>query len=153
VWGGFKRRIVTSLTGVIGMGVGALLVGLSPATAFWMALGAIVVTGLMNPVANGPLHAIFQSAVAPEMQGRVFSVIGSACSAMAPLGMAIAGPVADVLGVQSWFVLAGAACIVMAVWGLLNPAVMNIEDNGQASSSARKKALASAAVPTSVSGE
>ena len=152
VWGGFKRRMVTSLIGVIGMGIGALLVGLSPATAFGMALGAMLLTGVMNPIANGPLHAIFQSAVAPEMQGRVFAVIGSACSAMAPLGMAIAGPVADWLGVQSWYVMAGASCIVMAVWGLLNPAVMNIENN-RPTSFAEETTPVAAAAPAGGAGE
>ena len=29
-WGGFKRRVVTSLLGIIGMGIGTLIVGLSP---------------------------------------------------------------------------------------------------------------------------
>ena len=35
-WGGFKKRIVTSLVGLTGMGIGFLLVGLAPATAFWL---------------------------------------------------------------------------------------------------------------------
>jgi DHA3 family macrolide efflux protein-like MFS transporter len=129
VWGGFKRRIVTTLAGLIGMGCGALLVGLSPATAFWMALAAMLVTGFMNPITNGPVEAIFQSAVAPEMQGRVFSVIGSASSAMAPLGMAIAGPVADAVGVHAWFLVSGLACASMGIVGFLSPAVMHIEEN------------------------
>jgi DHA3 family macrolide efflux protein-like MFS transporter len=153
VWGGFRRRIVTSLAGVVGMGVGALFVGLSPETAFWLALSAMSVTGFMNPMANGPIHAIFQSAVAPEMQGRTFAVVGSACSAMAPLGMAIAGPVADALGVHSWFVMAGASCIVMAVWGLLNPAVMNIESNQQTPCVAEDKTSTPATVPIRATGE
>jgi DHA3 family macrolide efflux protein-like MFS transporter len=126
VWGGFKRRILTSLLGLLGMGVGATLVGLAPATGFALALGAMLVTGLMNPITNGPIHAIFQSSVSPDMQGRVFSVVGSFASAMAPVGMAIAGPVADRIGVHGWFVLAGVSCIAMAVAGRLSPAVMSL---------------------------
>ena len=153
VWGGFKRRIVTSMIGLLGMGVGALLVGLAPATAFWMALGAMSITGFMNPITNGPIQAIFQTAVPPEMQGRVFSVIGSACSAMSPLGMAIAGPVADAIGVHSWFVMAGVSCIVMALWGLTSRAVMNIETNQQATASDEGKTPAAATVPAGAVGE
>jgi DHA3 family macrolide efflux protein-like MFS transporter len=48
---------------------------------------------------------------------------------MAPLGLIIAGPVADAIGVQSWYVIGGVACILMAVVGYSIPAVMNIEDN------------------------
>jgi DHA3 family macrolide efflux protein-like MFS transporter len=48
---------------------------------------------------------------------------------MAPLGLLIAGPVADAIGVQSWYVIGGAACILIAVVGYFIPALMNIEDN------------------------
>jgi len=128
-WGGFKRRIMTSMVGLIGMGVGALVIGFTPATAFWLAFGAMAITGAMNPLANGPMNAIFQSIVPPEMQGRVFSLISSACSSMSPLGMAIAGPVADAAGVQVWFILSGIACVSMAVIGWSMSAVRNIEQN------------------------
>ena len=63
------------------------------------------------------------------MQGRVFTLVGSLGSAMAPLGLIVAGPVADAIGVQSWYVIGGVACILMAVVGYSLPVVMNIEDN------------------------
>jgi DHA3 family macrolide efflux protein-like MFS transporter len=154
VWGGFKRKMVTSLVGLLGMGVGAVLVGLAPATAFAMALGAMLLTGVMNPITNGPIHAIFQSAVAPEMQGRVFSVVGSACSAMAPVGMAIAGPLADTIGVHGWFILAGLSCITMSVVGRLSPVVMGLEDGQHAQSAAQAVSVpdAGVAVPAAQAG-
>lgn len=40
VWGGFRRRMLTSLTGLIGLGLGFLLLGVTPATMFWMALSS-----------------------------------------------------------------------------------------------------------------
>jgi MFS transporter, DHA3 family, macrolide efflux protein len=144
-WGGFKRRIVTSMAGLIGMGIGALLIGLTPATAFWLALGAMAFTGVMNVITNGPMNAIFQSVVAPEMQGRVLSLISSGCAAAAPLGMAIAGPVADAVGVQVWFVLAGAACVSLALVGWSMSAVRNIEQNH--SHAAAQEVSVPAAVP------
>ena len=104
------------------------MVGLAPESAFAVALGGLLFTGIMNPITNGPIHAVFQSAIAPEMQGRAFSVIGSACSAMAPLGMLIAGPVADAIGVQGWFILAGLSCLSMSIVGRLSPAVMRLEE-------------------------
>jgi DHA3 family macrolide efflux protein-like MFS transporter len=144
VWGGFKRRMLTSMTGMLGMGIGAVLVGLAPSTAFALALGSMLLVGLMNPIANGPIHAIFQSAVSPEMQGRVFSMVGSFASAMAPLGMAIAGPVADTIGVHGWFVLAGASSITMAVVGRMSPAVMSLGEDRR-SADVEEAPLASAA--------
>ena len=146
-WGGFKRRIATSMVGLIGMGFGAVLLGFTPATTFWLALGAMALTGAMNPIANGPMNAIFQSVVAPEMQGRVFSLIDSACTAASPLGMAIAGPVADAAGVQLWFILAGLACISLAVIGWSMPAVRDIENNHSHATVSEAPAPIPAAVP------
>ena len=66
------------------------------------------------------------------MQGRVFTLVGSVSGMMAPLGMAIAGPVADALGVQFWFVMAGMVCVLMAVAAFFIPTLMNLEDaNGE----------------------
>ena len=73
IWGGFKRRIFTSLFGIVGMGVGVLLVGLLPGSGLYYALGALLLVGLMNPLANGPLIALLQSNVDPAMQGRVLA--------------------------------------------------------------------------------
>ena len=129
VWGGFRRRVWTSIMGLLGMGVGTLLIGFAPGWALGLAVVAFFVTGFMNPITNGPLFAVIQAKVAPDMQGRVFTVMMSASSAMSPLGLAIAGPVADWLGVPAWFTLAGVACVLMAVSMPLLPAVMNLESN------------------------
>lgn len=129
VWGGFRRRVWTSLSGLLGMGLGTLCIGLSPATAFWLALGAMFLTGFMNPITNGPLIAILQAKVAPDMQGRVFTVIQSAATATSPLSMIIAGPVADWLGVRVWYVVAGTVCVLMAIVAAFVPVIVHLEDN------------------------
>ena len=128
VWGGFRRRILTTLVGLVGMGLGTLVIGLSPATAFELALAGMLLAGFMNPITNGPTFAVIQSVVAPEMQGRVFTVIGSLTAAMSPLGMAIAGPVADAFGVQVWFVMGGVVCVLMGLIAFFIPAIVHLED-------------------------
>jgi DHA3 family macrolide efflux protein-like MFS transporter len=128
VWGGFKRRIVTSMAGLIGIGAGALLLGLTPASTFWLAVAAMFVLGFANPVTNGPLLAAVQAAVAPEMQGRVFTLIMSVAGAMAPLGLLLGGPLADAFGVRFWYILGGAGSLAMALAAFLTPAVIHLED-------------------------
>lgn len=128
-WGGFKKRILTSMLGLLGLGIGFSLIGFVPSNLFWLGVVSAFLAASMVPMVNGPVHAILQSAVEPEMQGRVFTLVGSLGSAMAPLGLIIAGPVADAIGVQSWYVIGGLACILMAVAGYSIPAVMNIEGN------------------------
>jgi DHA3 family macrolide efflux protein-like MFS transporter len=128
IWGGFKRKIITSMLGLIGMGVGVLIVGLIPGWGYTFALAGMFLVGLMNPLVNGPLFAIIQIKVAPEMQGRIFTLVNSIASAMSPLGMVIASPVAEMLGLRSWYVLAGIACILMAAAGLIVPAINTVEE-------------------------
>jgi DHA3 family macrolide efflux protein-like MFS transporter len=128
-WGGFKRRIVTSLSGVIGLGLGVILFGLAPANLFFLLLIASFVQGAAVVFANGPLQAIFQSTIAPDMQGRVFSLTSAGSAAMMPLSLLIAGPVADWLGVRFWYVLGGTVCILVTIAACFIPTIMNVERN------------------------
>ena len=153
-WGGFRRRIVTVLVGVIGLGVGVLLVGLTPATAFPLVLVGLFFGAAMNAMCNGSAFALLQQMVAPEMQGRVFTLVISLCNAASPLGMAIGGPAADAVGVRTLYVLAGAASILMGVGGFFMPAIMHLEDNnGNGHTVVKGETLAAAPVPVPVEAE
>ena len=143
-WGGFKKRILTSMLGLLGLGVGFSLIGFVPSNLFWLGVVSAFFAASMVPIVNGPVHAILQSAVEPEMQGRVFTLVGSLASAMAPLGLIVAGPVADAIWVQSWYVIGGLACILMAVVGYSIPAVMNIEENHRKSADAVQESVETA---------
>ena len=139
VWGGFRRRILTSLTGMIGLGAAMLLLGVAPASAFCLALAAVALVGGTISLIDGPLMAVLQASVAPDMQGRVFSLVGSLAAAMSPLGLAVAGPVADAIGVQSWIIASGIACVLTGLIGFLSPAITHLGE--------RQPVLAPATVP------
>ena len=127
IWGGFKRRMATSLLGLTGMGLGLTVVAVSPSNLFWMALAGTTLAGFMAPITNGPLFAVVQSVVEPEMQGRVMSLMNSVSTAMSPLGLAIAGHLTDALGLQVWFYVAGIAGIAMGLGGFFIGPVMTLE--------------------------
>lgn len=130
LWGGFSRKILTSLVGLMGMGAGTLILALAPSSAISLAVGGALFVGLMTPITMGPFFAVIQSTVEPDMQARVISLLSSVGTGMAPLGLMIAGPVADRVGIQAWFLLGGILCIFMAVTGLFIPTVMNMEKKG-----------------------
>lgn len=130
-WGGFKKRILTSMVGIIGIGAGILVFGSLPSHLFYLALSGIFMLGFMQVFANGPLNAILQATVDPGMQGRVLSLIGAGATAMSPLSLLVAGPVADAFGVRTWYLIGGSACILAALCALFIPAVMTIESNQQ----------------------
>jgi DHA3 family macrolide efflux protein-like MFS transporter len=118
------------MVALFGIGIGTLSIGFLPPSAFIWAVIAFSFVGFVLPIANGSLGGLLQATVAPDMQGRVFTLTSSLASGMSPIGLAIAGPVSDALGKQTWFIVGGVTCILMAVVGVLMPAVMNIEDEG-----------------------
>lgn len=127
-WGGFRRRILTTLTGLVLLGFGLCALAFAPADAFWQAVAASVITGIAIPIANGPLTAVVQAVVAPNMQGRIFTLMSSVATAMTPVGLIIAGPVAERFGVQFWFLIAGIFILFMGVWSFFIPVIRHIED-------------------------
>jgi DHA3 family macrolide efflux protein-like MFS transporter len=128
-WGGFKKKILTCIMGIIGMGVGITLAGFTPANIFPMFLVAFGLGGFMNVFANGPLTAILQANVDPDTQGRVMALINAGATAMSPLSLLVAGPIADLLGIRVWFIGGGIAAILMALVALLIKPIMEIENN------------------------
>ena len=138
VWGGFKKKIFTSMIGLMGIGSGIVLVGIAPANSFWMAVAGYTLCGIMNPICNGPMQAILQSKVPPEMQGRVMSFVNCICMAMMPLGLMISAPVVKLTGMNPWFWASGLVTIGVAIWGLNNSKLMALEES--------QSTLASAAV-------
>jgi DHA3 family macrolide efflux protein-like MFS transporter len=129
-WGGFRRRIYTTLLGTVIGGLGIMGVGLVPSSGLSWAAAALFVAGAMNPLINGPLFAILQATVAPEMQGRVFTLVSSLASAMMPISLAVAGPLADAVGVRPWYVFGGVVFSLIGLAGFLVRSVVKIEENG-----------------------
>lgn len=129
VWGGFKRKIITALIGITGLGAGVMVIAFAPSNGYLLALAGMVIVGVMNSLANGPLGALLQSIVRKDMQGRVMSLVNSAATAMAPIGLLIAGPVSDLIGIRTWYWIAGLLSLLMGIAGFFIPAVMNVENN------------------------
>ena len=128
VWGGFDRKIKTSMIGLAGMGAGTLILALAPSSSLYLAIAGALLAGLMEPITMGPFFAIIQANVEPEMQARVFALMTCVGTAIAPIGLMVAGPIAEQFGIQVWFFVGGGLCILMALLGLCVPAVMNIEE-------------------------
>jgi DHA3 family macrolide efflux protein-like MFS transporter len=127
VWGGFNRRVFTMLAGIFALGLSILALGFIPSGFFWLALVSIFILGFMVPMVDGPFMAISQANVAPEMQGRVFGVMGSLLSITSPISLAVAGPISDGLGLQVWYIAAGIICILIGLVGARIPSIVNIE--------------------------
>jgi len=123
-WGGFKNRILTSVVAITISGGAILAIGLAPANLFLMAVAGMALFGFLNPMVNGPLFAVMQAKVEPELQGRVFTLLNAGAGLASPLGLAIAGPVADATNNQLWFIIGGIATLLIGLATFMLPDVL-----------------------------
>lgn len=128
VWGGFKRNIHTMFLGIFAVSGAMLFLGLVPGSAFALGVVLMFVLGMAVSFTDGPLFAVMQSTVAPEMQGRVFMLFGSLITLTSPVGLLVAGPVTDLIGVQALYFIAGALLLGVGVSSAFIPSVQRIED-------------------------
>lgn len=126
-WGGFKNRMVTSIVGIIGIGAGIFLFGVTPGRFFWLGVAAMAVMGFMIPIANGPLQAMMQSKVAPEMQGRVMGLTNSMCVAMMPISLAISAPIAEFVGLEIWYWVGGGLVMLIGAAAFFIPDIIQLD--------------------------
>lgn len=127
VWGGFRSRVRTALAAIVGLGLATLALGVTPAGLFPLAVMAMVVVGACAAVANGGIAAVLQATVAPEYQGRVFTLMASAAGAMTPLGLLLATPIADLAGLRTWYLVGGIACATLGAAAFLVRTLVEME--------------------------
>lgn len=128
IWGGFKSRVKTAFVALVIAGVSILGFSQTPPDFFPLAVVSIFIFGVTNSIANSSFFAALQTLVPPEVQGRVFTLAMAASTIAQPIGLAVAGPVSEILSIRSWFVIGGVSFIVMAVLSFSTPAVMKLED-------------------------
>lgn len=92
-WGGFKRRVHGVLFGWVISGLGMAIIGLAGGLPIWVI--GIVISELVGPLVNASNQAIWQSKVAPDLQGRVFSARRLIAWFTNPISPIIAGTLAD----------------------------------------------------------
>ena len=127
IWGGSRKKIFATLGAAVGMGGSLFLIAFAPAGMFYIAIAGFFLSGGLMAIGNGNLRAVFRGVVHPSMQGRVGSLMGSLATAMSPIGLLIAGPVADAIGVRSWFMIAGSILILGGLAGFAMRPLRNIE--------------------------
>jgi DHA3 family macrolide efflux protein-like MFS transporter len=127
-WGGFKRRTITSFTSFLIWSITIVAFGFTTESLFFLALALMLISGVSNAMGNAPFGAIFQSVVAKDMQGRFHSLYGSLITTMVPLGLAIAGPLSDAIGLRViWYISGGAIFCLFAV-AFFSRDLMNLEN-------------------------
>ena len=115
-WGGFKRRLDTTL--LAGAVYGGLMAGLGLAPSFGLYLACNLAIGITSPCYNSPTTVSIQERVEPAMHGRVFSLMQISTACALPMGMAVFGPAADLVPIRLLLAAAGTAVLTVTggVW-------------------------------------
>jgi len=150
-WGGPTPKIHGVLGGwALSSLFGSILMGLGQSLPVWAV--ASIIAGFIVPILNGSNQAIWQAKVAPDVQGRVFSIRRLIAWFVTPLAMLIAGPLADFImepaiqtggafaqavyplvgdspgaGMSFIFILGGIGGLLVAIWGYATPTIRDIE--------------------------
>jgi len=93
LWGGTRPRINTILPGVILAGGFLALIGTSQATLTLAATFFLMMLPL--PMVNAAMMSMMQIKVPPDLQGRVFAVMGQVSLLLSPLATLLVGPLVD----------------------------------------------------------
>jgi MFS family permease len=150
VWGGPKRRVPGMLGFMVISGVAVSITGVR-ASVLWIA-GSTFTLMATVAIVNGTSQALWHTKVAPDMQGRVFSVRRLLAQFAAPISYLLAGPLADNVfepalseggaladsvgaiigtgpgrGIGFLFVLMGIGTVLVAGAAYLRPHIRNLE--------------------------
>lgn len=119
-----KDEVRVALLAMVALGAVVLGCGLLPATraGWWGFVALCLVMGAMGSVYSIPIVTYLQRTVEPAKLGRAFAAFQLVATLTMPVGLAFASPVADAVGVQVWFAIAGAACLACALAGILGRA-------------------------------
>jgi len=128
VWEGFKSRVKTAFTALIIAGLCILGFSQTPPEILMLAVAFIFLFGITNSIANSSFFAVLQTLVPPEYQGRVFTLAMAASTIAQPIGLSIAGPLSELLGIRSWFILGGISFIIMSILAFTTSSVRKFEE-------------------------
>lgn len=123
-WGGFRNRIVTAGLAISLLGLGVMLLGF--VANFYVYFGLMIIQGIALPFYNTPMTVILQEQVDPGYMGRVSSISTMINSIAMPIGIAIFGPLADVVDIELLMIISGIAMLGFGLLYLINRPMMKV---------------------------
>ncbi|MGM9791630.1 MAG: MFS transporter [Candidatus Cryptobacteroides sp.] len=112
-WGGFKQRHKTLLLAVLLFGSLGIAMALSPTLPVYVVL--MLLYGIPLTAFQTATTTVLQETVEEKMMGRVFGLLNAMYSGFLPLGMAIFGPLADVMSLRVMMIASNAALLLLCL--------------------------------------
>lgn len=113
-----KNKLKTAYVGLGVMGIAVLFCGLLPSSliACWLFIFACAFIGGGGNIHTIPLTAYMHETISREKMGRAFSLLSVTSSVTMPIGLAIASPVAEIIGISKWFFISGIGiCLITSI--------------------------------------
>jgi len=121
----YSRRRTIMLTAVLTLGVAMTIIAFLPPLPLILVLCAIVgfVYGPIAPIYNYAM----QTRAPQHLRGRVVGVMGSLAYAAGPLGLVLAGPLADAAGLHATFLALSLPMLLLGVVSVFLPALRDLD--------------------------
>ncbi len=121
----YTSRRATMLTAVLTLGVAMTVIAFLPPLPLILVLCAIVgfVYGPIAPIYN----YVMQTRAPQHLRGRVVGVMGSLAYAAGPLGLIVAGPLADAAGLHATFLALSLPMLLLGVVSIFLPALRELD--------------------------
>lgn len=121
-WGGFRRRSKTLISGLAVFG----LIGAAMAVSghFILYLVLMFLYGIPLTMIQTAVTTMIQENAEESMQGRVFGLLGTMYSGFLPVGMAVFGPLADVMPLPWIMIGSGVVLVLLAACLLMKKKVL-----------------------------
>lgn len=103
------------------------LTAFAPSDSFWLAVVWWVTSGVAFIMGNAPFTALLQSTIPNRLQGRALSLLGTVMGLAGPVGLALAGPLGEWLGVRWLFAAQGLLGTLVCLLGLLSPSLRRLD--------------------------
>ena len=121
----YMSRRATMLTAVLTLGVAMTVIAFLPPLPVILVLCAVVglVYGPIAPIYN----YVMQTRAPQHLRGRVVGVMGSLAYAAGPLGLILAGPLADAAGLHATFLALSLPMLVLGLVAIFLPALRDLD--------------------------
>lgn len=121
-----KRHVLWVLWGFAISCLSLALTAVVPAQMFSVAVTMWAISGVTYIAGNAPLTALLQSIVPNHLQGRVLSLLATVMGLASPIGLAIATPLGEWIGVRWLFVVLGLIGAAVSLLGFASPVLCRV---------------------------
>ena len=128
-----RRPVRWILLGFAASCTALAMTALVPGNLFGVAVVWWVISGITFVLGDAPLVAMLQHTIPSHLQGRALSLMTTLMALAAPVGLALAAPLGEWIGVRGIFIVGGLAGAVASLAGFLSAPLRSLDERSMRS--------------------